>query len=434
MKEKINKIIRKLLNFLKKPNFYIFLFLSCVCFSSTNLIFSKTKEANDELISYMINDLSRKTTTGALNINLINRDKSKTQSEVSNICLYTYNQNISIYTGSFYNFRVAYSKESNVDIKIAEIEERDSGNVLDIRNSMDKDVTLLAHYSSGKPHKNKNEENIHEDYELALKFDTANGFYSGQRKDSIICIREELAKKLIFEKYGITSPNDKNYSDLIKDCKLNLEFTYEGVKDKRSYDICNIIEEKYYDTFLHGTFDEYLTIAASFRDFVPFPEAYSVNFDFGSSLFDTKQFLKLIDQEFPRDDYLFKIKKDIFQSYNNEIEKNASELETSFNLDVGSSDLKYILISMSYFLLFFILLFSIFLIKRSDFGGALIGSLIGYLISYCVFFVMSGIDINLSRFFIIKPLLINFIIFMILLFISVIFFKNKKAKIYECDI
>ena len=389
----------------RKANFlkYITATIICACvFSVPYIVNSFSESACLEKTSNIISSLAKQTTTGSMNFNAkcnsIDPDISNIQEAVS----FSLNANYQKTTGSLYNFRVAY------DANIEQIITLD-----DIDNIP---VSLLLHNDSGRPHKNTKEENIHASYEIALMFDSDEGKYNFiNGTASNVHIRESTAR-LILEKKGIHNPSKENFKQLIDQEYLNATYIYNNKKIPLRYGISNIIlDNKYYDEFFYKTFGCYLTICSTYKTFLPYYSGYSVNFDFGTSVYDSTNYVSLIKKRYPSSDFDYVVNTHNFTVIDKSLERTVAELSSSFASEPSLSKNLVDVLNITLVIFCLIIYYVIFYFrnkrKRFNFYVDLIVIGTGFSIGYLIFFLVDKISKNLSNYFIFSSIMTSFIMF-----------------------
>lgn len=275
-----------------KKNFLHFclpVLLLLIGFLSPSLAFKSSYATNNEIIALMIASEAKRSSTKSLNVNIVSNKDDTTLSELNGISSSIFRLNFQKTAGDLYAFRMIFSSDAAFNI--------------DIKDVNDNPITMLGHYSSGKPHENKLGEYIHSNFALKMMFSASEGYYENPNSTSNICLRKSTVDKMI----KIDSPSKDDYLNFIKNNQFYVKYAYDGKTETIPYTISNIIEEKYDDYFYSETFGEYITINSYYKDFLPNYNHFSVNFDFGSSIFDSSQYIKYIRETFPFESYKYSI-------------------------------------------------------------------------------------------------------------------------------
>ena len=424
-------LFKKILNYYLKPTRIVFIIAFVSINLTSYLLIGFEPASKKEYISSLVSELSRSTKTNSLNLDSITKKEKVELSELnkySDLCSAANYQNTS---RTFYNFRTLYNSKICDYLTIDELE--------------GESFSILPHTSSGSPHKNKFNENVHGVFEIKLMFDSRNTNTNRGANPSFCYIRKETADRILAY-HGITLPDENDYLNLVKTFNLSVTYVYNGNNIQYCLTIANIVlPDEADDTFFYQTFGNYITLCTypSFKDALPSYDGFSVNFDLGSSINDTSKYLDIIKEVCPTSDFFYQVNP---YNQNKEFNKQTVDNVISF-LNSYSKKTSYVsvIVCFSLFALFIFFLFLISYIKKMKVNLVLDCGIIFILffLIYFVFFVLSNGYKPLIVFFTSKSifmlLLFTFLVILSYWIISLVFCKKRSktffnGNYYEVDI
>lgn len=419
-----NNLFKRILKFYLKP---IKIVLNVVFVSinvASYLLIGFEPTSKKEYISSLVSDLSQNTITKSLNIDAMSKKQPVDLTELnklSDLCSTANYQNTS---RTFYNFRTLFNSKANDYLTIDELN--------------NESISILPHTSSGKPHKNKLNENVHGVFEIKLMFDSSNTNTNKGENPSFCYIRKETADKMLNNR-GISSPKEEDYLYLIRSISLPVTYVYNGNNLRYYLTIANIIlPDEADDPFYYQTFGNYITLCtySSFKDALPAYDGFSINFDLGSSINDTSRYIDIIKEICPTSDFLYQV-----NTFNQRTELNKQTVANLISLLTEyskQSDNVLTIVCVALFSLFIVTMFILSFLKRIKVNMVLdCGmSFLLFFFIYHVFFVLSKIHKPLIVFFTSKSifmlLLLTFLVMFSYWVISFLIFK-KQTKLFKND-
>jgi hypothetical protein len=419
--------IKKFFNYLFKLPSLVIVFSCLFANASTYLVFSFSADANNEQTAFAITELSKQSKTGAVNLDIVSFNGDYTNSSFNQIVTYCNNVNYRIQAGGNYNFKPSFRKN-------------DYGAFLTIDELESDNITTLLHSSSGKPHKNSLGENIHSNYEFAVMFDETEGNYQNVYNTTYFYIRENDAKKIL----GIDNPTKEQYKNLIDNKTLHVTYHYRDEMVSYNANICNIIlNGKYDDVHFSNVFGTYVTTNSFYANSFPSYNGMSINFDFGTSNYDTKRYLELIRDEFSVENFKCDVNENVFSVSTNEQREKIVFIESNIYKEYGLSSIVSMAIAASAYLVAVAIAIFFGLKKQKPRMFPIVNSIIasiGFVVSYIVVFGLNIVLVSGFRAFNSTGIIVN-LVFSVLFVITCIVFSryfrrpnNVKVNFFEVNI
>ena len=394
-------------------------------------------DAQYEYASFLVTEISKSSITGSANFDAqyVKETSILDLADFTDKCIQAnYQRN----AGSYYNFRVAYNSKLDTYLTLDDCE--------------DLSISILPHTSSGSPHKNAKEENVHAAFEIKLMFDSDKTNRSNPNGTTYVYLRKTVAKT-IMEKLNIYSidPDINDYSlndyeHFKNNYNLPVTYRFNGLNYSYKVSIANIIiPNEGYDEFFTKTFGEYITMCTNsyLKNALPSFDGFSVNFDFGSSTFETTRYFKIINSMCNVKDFKYQFNLSNVDT-NFDVAKNNAYSVCSIIAD-NTAKLKQYAIFLPSVIIFaaFVIVFIICNIRHKNeivFVLDFFSFFVLHFLIYSIFFLLSHFNNKMILFFSTKAI-ITAIVFTVVsicagFLISLLKFKQQYTidKFYEIQI
>lgn len=416
------KIKSSILNYFKhfKRSNYLFLILLFCINASTYVSFAFTKNATYELMSQNMTEISNKySCTGSTNIDII----SKADSNYDSLYSETYNSLMANYTkttGSFYNYRTLYNSNVADYVLLNELN--------------NESITILTHTNGSKAHKNLKDEFVYSWFEIKVMFEDT--MVERESNDLSYCLIRQTTANQILTSHGIEPELDSGFSEsqynfLRENISLKGTYVYGGESLPVSWTIGNIIlNNEGYDAFFEKTFGNYITLCIYKKNALPSYKGFSINFDFGSSIFDTSRYLQMIEKKYLNSEYEVSI-----SNYN--LNKQDENLENLKNGILNNFNNTHCL-SMTICIIFALILYTLVLLSfviyilRTNFYSYfyLLDVALCFVFTYLIFFCAFMIKTSNVILFTTNAIGCNIVFSLVfsLVLVMIIYYKNKSIS------
>ena len=410
---------------MKRITFISLSLLQIISYVFIFIIFSFSKNACYESLTSLVSSISRDDSiTGSANFNVKNVQSDITKNDIADDTTLCKSLTGHKTSGEFYNFRVIYNSCMDTFITFDDYE--------------DKSLTLLPHTTSGTHYNAKNDV-VFDWFEICMMFKEHGDIQYGEC-NTFVEIREDFARYLL-AKEGLEYTKENCQTLIDTPHFITGKYVYNGASVDAKFQIANIIlENKGNDTFYKNTFGDYICFYL-YNKSLPCFDGYSVNFDFGTSTYDTMSNMKFIEKTFSSEKYLYE-----FNTFNiKESNINSANKKISQFLNIYgkiSSNTKYIndnlckYLSISLLVAVFALWFFFYIRKYTHElkWSFILKYSISFMIVYLIFHIISKTSILNIKYFSLNAITVAFIYAIISLIIMSIFIFYRRKRLVVCGI
>lgn len=354
-----------------KKESILYMFILFALYTASFCSFSFTSSAKVEHLANKISAISSKmSTNGCTNISFKNNN-SVEFNDIFSTTYKTLQENYYKTAGSFYNYRTVL--DANYD------------NFIEVKELQNESVSALLHTNGSGTHKNANNENVYDWFEIKLMFEKVHEKNTNDL--SYVLIRQTMADKILEARGYLKNEEDEyNLGDYEKIVGTSLECAYKfnNSNTSCSWTIGNIIlDHEGYDNYYNEVFGNYITICIYHKNALPSFDGYSVNFDFGASTIDTVKYINRINEDYINANTTVNINKRNLKE-NKISDETLSYVSENFHIK-NKNDYWFLVCSLASISIIFMTLYHYAFSKRTT----LLYIIFPFVFSYCLFFIIS---------------------------------------------